>query len=148
MTQYVQGARAHGATPILCSLIPRKIWKDGQIELGDASYGGWTREVAQAQHADFIDLNHIIARKYDAMGPAAVEPMFGDPHTHTTAAGATLNAASVVAGLKALSHDPVAADFSARGEQVPAAAPPCLSLLCGVSLGRRASGPVTESTPP
>jgi unsaturated rhamnogalacturonyl hydrolase len=124
MTQYVQGARAHGATPILCSLIPRKIWKDGQIELGDASYGGWTREVAQAQHADFIDLNHIIARKYDAMGPAAVEPMFGDPHTHTTAAGATLNAASVVAGLKALAHDPVAADFSAQGEQVPAAAPP------------------------
>jgi rhamnogalacturonyl hydrolase YesR/lysophospholipase L1-like esterase len=118
MTQYVRDTKARGATPVLCSLIPRKIWKDGHIVRAVDSYGGWTRAVAKKQHADFIDLNEIVARQYDAMGPAAVEPMFGDPHTHTTVAGATLNAASVVAGLKALKHDPVAKDFSAKGEAV------------------------------
>ena len=46
------------------------------------------------------------------MGEAAVEPLFGDPHTHTTLAGAKLNAEAVVAGLKSLPNDPVASDFS------------------------------------
>ena len=66
-----------------------------------------------------LDLNEIIARRYDALGPAAVEPLFGDPHTHTTLAGATINAESVVAALKGLPSDPVAKDFSAQGKAVP-----------------------------
>ena len=118
MTQYAVEAKAKVATPIFCSLIPRKIWKDNRIVRGAATYGGWTRSVATAQHADFIDLNEITARKYDAMGPAAVEPLFGDPHTHTTVAGAIINAESVVAGLKALHHDPVAKDFSPKGKAI------------------------------
>ncbi|MGA7159320.1 MAG: glycoside hydrolase family 88 protein [Acidobacteriaceae bacterium] len=118
LTQYVEGARSKGSTPVLCSLIPRKIWKGGDIVRGTSSYGGWTHDVAQAQHADFVDLNDITADKYDAMGPEAVEPLFGDPHTHTTVAGAIINAESVVAGLKALPSDPVANDFSARGRAI------------------------------
>lgn len=123
MAEYVRDTKARGATPVLCSLIPRKIWKDGHIVRAVDSYGGWTRTVAKQQHADFIDLNEIVARQYDAMGPAAVEPLFGDPHTHTTAAGAVLNAKSVVAGLKALKHDPVKKDFSAEGKAVAAYKP-------------------------
>lgn len=118
MTQYVLGARSKGATPILCSLVPRKIWADRHIVRGGSTYGGWTHDVALAQHADFIDLNEITARKYDAMGPSAVESLFGDPHTHTTVAGAIVNAESVVAGLKALPDDPVANDFSVKGKEI------------------------------
>ena len=118
MTQYVLGARSKGATPILCSLVPRKIWADRSIVRAASTYGGWTRDVALAQHADFIDLNEITARKYDAMGPSAVESLFGDPHTHTTVAGAIVNAESVVAGLKALPDDPVINYFSAEGKTI------------------------------
>src|SRR3954469_9334249 len=32
MRKYIQDSRAKGATPIVCSLIPRKIWKDGKIQ--------------------------------------------------------------------------------------------------------------------
>jgi lysophospholipase L1-like esterase len=120
MTQYVRETKAKGATPIICSLVPRKIWKDGKIVRGSNSYGGWAREVAEKEHVGFIDLNEITARKYDALGEAAVEPLFGDPHTHTTLAGAVMNAESVVAGLKALPKDPVAKDFSAKGKAVKA----------------------------
>lgn len=56
------------------------------------TYGRWTRVVATAQHADFIDLNEITARKDDALGASAVEPLFGDAHTHTTMIGAVMNA--------------------------------------------------------
>jgi lysophospholipase L1-like esterase len=120
LRKYVTDARAKGATPVLCSLIPRKIWKDGKIVRNTDTYAGWTREVAGQMHVDFIDLNEITARKYDALGPAAVEPLFGDPHTHTTVAGAIMNAESVVAGLKALPNDPLKDDFSAKGEAVAA----------------------------
>jgi lysophospholipase L1-like esterase len=123
MTEYVKDAKAKGATPILCSLVPRKIWKDGKIVRSTDSYAGWAREVAEAQHVGFIDLNEITARKYDALGEAAVEPLFGDPHTHTTAAGAIMNAESVIAGLKALPDDPLAKDFSAKGEAIAAYKP-------------------------
>ena len=118
MTQYVQETRKKGATPILCSLIPRKTWHDGRIARADDSYGGWTHEVATREHVGFIDLNNLIADRYDSLGEAAVEPLFGDPHTHTTLAGAQLNAEVVVAGLKALPKDPVAADFSPAGQAV------------------------------
>ena len=123
MTKYVEDARAKGVTSILCSLVPRKTWRNGKIFRGAASYGGWTRDVAAKEHVGFIDLNEITARKYDALGEAAVEPLFGDPHTHTTMAGAVINAESVVEGLKALPDDPVAKDFSAAGKALkPAAA--------------------------
>ena len=118
MEQYVREARAKGATPVICSMIPRKIWKDGRIVRNQNDYAGWAEQVATATHTDFIDLNEITARKYDMLGEAAVEPLFGDPHTHTTAAGAIMNAESVVAGLKALADDPVARYFSAKGQQI------------------------------
>jgi lysophospholipase L1-like esterase len=120
MSRYVEETKAKGATPIICSLVPRKIWKDGKIVRGADSYGGWARQVAEKEHVGFVDLNEITARKYDALGEAAVEPLFGDPHTHTTLAGAVMNAESVVAGLKALPKDPVAKDFSAKGKAVTA----------------------------
>ena len=74
--------------------------------------------MAEQEHVGFIDLNEIIARKYDALGEAAVESLFADPHTHTSRAGAELNAECVIAGLKALPNDPVAAYFSAKGKAI------------------------------
>lgn len=119
MRKYVTDTQAKGAIPIICSPIPRKIWKDGKVARNNGNdYGGWAQQVAAEEHADFIDLNAIIARRYDAMGEAKVEPLFADPHTHTSLAGAQLNAECVVAGLKALKDDPLAKFFSAKGEAV------------------------------
>ena len=109
LRKFIADAKAKGATPIVCSLIPRKIWKDGKIVRNKDSYAGWAEEVAQRESVSFIDLNEIIAKRYDALGPEKVEPLFGDPHTHTSRAGAELNAECVVEGLKALNPDPVAA---------------------------------------
>jgi len=120
LRRFIADARAKGATPIVCSLIPRKIWKDGKIERGTASYGGWAWEVARSENAPFVDLNEIIARRYDALGESKVEALFADPHTHTSRTGAELNAECVVAGLKGLEHDPLAGYFSAKGEAVAA----------------------------
>ena len=119
LRKYVADTRAKGATPILCSLVPRKIWVGDKIHRSSDTYRGWTQQVAEQQHVGFVDLNEIIARRYDALGPAAVEPLFGDPHTHTTMAGAVLNAECVVSGLRALPGDPLAKFLSAKGRVIP-----------------------------
>ena len=118
MRQYVADTLAKRAIPILCSPIPRKIWKDGKVVRNSDNYGGWARQVALQQHVAFIDLNAIIAQHYDALGEQKVEPLFADPRTHTSRAGAELNAQCVVAGLKALTRDPVAAYLSDIGKSV------------------------------
>jgi len=119
LRKYIADIRAKGATPILCSLVPRKIWVDNHIRRQSDTYQLWAQQVAAAEHIGFVDLNEIIARRYDALGPAAVDPLFGDPHTHTTMAGAVLNAESVVAGLRALPGDPLAKYLSDKGRTIP-----------------------------
>jgi lysophospholipase L1-like esterase len=118
LRKFIADAKAKGATPIVCSLIPRKIWKDGKVVRNSSDYAGWAAEVARSENVPFVDLNEIIARQYDELGAAKVEPLFADEHTHTSLAGAELNAASVVAGLKALKKDPLAHYFSAKGKAV------------------------------
>jgi lysophospholipase L1-like esterase len=107
LRQYVREARAAGATPIVCSLVTRKIWKDGRIVRAAESYGGWARQVAAEEGVAFIDLNELIAARYETEGAANVEAFFADEHTHTNQAGAELNAAIVTAALRALPGDPL-----------------------------------------
>ncbi len=118
MRKYVSDTIAKGAIPIVCSPIPRKIWKDGKIVRNADNYGGWARQAAAAGKAAFVDLNGIIAQTYDLLGEAQVEPLFADPHTHTSRAGAELNAGCVVAGLKALDGNPLGRFLSAKGQAV------------------------------
>ena len=109
LRQFIRDARAKGATPVVCSLVPRKTWKDGHVVRSADSYAGWAKTVAEQEGAAFIDLNESIAARYDQLGAAAVDPLFADEHTHTSKAGADLNAAIVAAGLRALAGDPLAA---------------------------------------
>lgn len=109
LRKFIADAKARGATPIVCTLVPRKIWKDGKIIRASDSYGKWAAEVAAQESVGLVDLNEIIARKYDALGAEKVEPLFADEHTHTPRAGAELNADSVIEGLKALEKNPLAA---------------------------------------
>ena len=120
MTKYVSDTLAKGATPIVCSPIPRKIWKDGKVVRNAGDYGGWARQVAALKGVAFVDLDEIIARRYDALGEVQVEPLFADPHTHTSRVGAELNAECVVAGLKALTGNPLGQYLSAKGQKIVA----------------------------
>lgn len=109
LRRYLADIRAKQATPILCSLVPRKIWKDGKIARATGSHADWTREVAKAEAVAFIDLHELIAQRYDALGAEAVNSLFADERVHTNKAGAEFNAAVVVEGLRALPQNPLAA---------------------------------------
>lgn len=96
--KYVTDARERGALPIVCSLVPRRIWQDGKIVRDQRA--GWAKDAARVSGAAFVDLNDIVSRRYEEMGPDAVIKLFADEHTHTNQAGALFNAGSVVQGLK------------------------------------------------
>jgi rhamnogalacturonan acetylesterase len=115
----IREARARGAMPLVCSLIPRNNWKDGRVARNKNDYGGWAAQAAADEGAPFLDINEIIARQYDALGPAAVKPLFiAGAGPHTSMAGAQTNAASVIAALKGLKENPLAPFFSEPAESV------------------------------
>ncbi|GAC1374991.1 MAG: hypothetical protein NVSMB30_18570 [Hymenobacter sp.] len=100
LRKFIREAKAKGATPVVCSMIPRNEWKDGKIIRASADFGRWAAEVAQQEGVAFINLNEITALKYEKLGPDEVKKFFPGDHTHTNEAGARLNAESVVDGIR------------------------------------------------
>lgn len=99
MRKYVNEVKAKGATPIICSLIPRNNWKDGRVNRSN-DYGIWAKQIADETSAFFIDLNSMVADKYDAMGEQAVKNFFPKDNTHTNKEGALINVQLVTEGIK------------------------------------------------
>lgn len=100
MRKYVRETKAKQATPIICSLVPRNGWKDDKVNRSSDSYALWAKQIAEQEGAYFIDLNKLVAEKYEAMGQSAVKLFFPADNTHTNTEGATLNAETVANELK------------------------------------------------
>src|SRR6478672_9326433 len=76
MRKYIRDTKAKGAIAIVCSTIPRNDWKNGKVSRSKDSYAGWAEQVAKEEGAYFIDLNDLVASKYEAIGQEAVKPFF------------------------------------------------------------------------
>ena len=100
MRQYVQDAKAKGATVIVCSPVPRNTWADGKIKRGFDGYAQWAADAAKASGAFFLDLNTLAADRYDALGQEQTAKYFFD-FQHTTKIGAKTECwRFIVEGLK------------------------------------------------
>lgn len=102
--KFVRETKEKGATPIVVSMIPRNIFKNGKVVRATDSFGKWAADVAKEEGAFFVDLNQITADKYDTWGPDKVKTFFPGDHTHTNLDGAKVNAESVAEGLKQLKN--------------------------------------------
>lgn len=100
MEKFIKEAKEKGAIPIVLSQTPRNEWPNEKVERRSDSYGGWSKIAAKNQTAFFIDLNEIVALKYEALGKEKVKPFFPKDHTHTGEDGANLNALTVAESLK------------------------------------------------
>ena len=99
-----------GATPIICSPVPRQTWVEGKVaRSGTDGYGAWARSVAQEENVAFVDLNSLIAGCYEQLGKEKVKTLFADENTHTSREGAELNATIVAKALRYLPADPLGA---------------------------------------
>lgn len=101
--KYITDTRAKGATPIVCSLIPRNRWTPkGKVIRSSNDYAKWAAEAARAEGVPYINLNEIIATHFEQEGKERVTSLYFGPneHTHTNAAGAMFNAKCIIEGLE------------------------------------------------
>lgn len=113
MARYIRDAREHGLKPIVCSWIPRCPSKQAGPATRPTSYQLWAQEVAEKEGAGYIDLRLLISQEYAKMSPEEVRDRYFAKDektgkvdtTHTSDAGAKLNAEKVVAGIRGLDSD-------------------------------------------
>lgn len=104
LRKFIMDVREKGATAIVVSHTPRNKWDNGRIERNTESFGRWAREAAEQARAYYIDLNRITGDKLERIGLdeglRKVNAYFKRDHTHTSKAGARLNAAGIAEGLQ------------------------------------------------
>lgn len=105
LRKYISDARAKGMTPIICTPVPH-VPKD-PVKAGDVEasrYVEWSSQVAQKEKVPFIHLNKIIMTHYAGMTPEQVKAKYftSADNTHSSFAGAELNAQSVLEGVRQL----------------------------------------------
>jgi lysophospholipase L1-like esterase len=111
LRKYVADARARGMTPILCTPVPhcpKDPVKAGDVENSD--YVRLSAAVAQNENAPLIHLNQIALSHYAGLSPQQIKEQYFTPadNTHSSPAGAELNAQSVREGLRRLTDCPLA----------------------------------------
>jgi lysophospholipase L1-like esterase len=160
LRKMIADAKARGAAPILLGLTIRNVWRDGKVERAYGRYNQWAADVAKTAGVPFLDVTDSVAGKYEAMGEEKVKAIYIQDHTHFSLVGADMHAVAVVAGLKALTPNPVRQCLSAKGTAVapdnitglnePQAAGPAPStlFLIGDSTVRNGAAPKESSGTP
>jgi rhamnogalacturonan acetylesterase len=102
--KYIADTRAKGATPILLTLTIRNIWTpgpDGKLHIErDMGFRTYEEQIAAAEHVPLVDMATVAADKFEMLGPETTALLFPIDHTHTSAVGAEMNAASAVTALR------------------------------------------------
>jgi rhamnogalacturonan acetylesterase len=108
MRKFIADARAKGLTPVICSPVPRLPTQPRKPSDVDR-YVVWSREIAANQNVSFINLNQIIRTHFAGFTTNEIKTIFYTPHdnTHFSLAGAEVNAASVIEGLRELKNCPL-----------------------------------------
>lgn len=107
MEKFIREAKEKGAIPLVMSQTVRNKWVSGKVERRAESYNKWSKIAAQNQGVPFIDLNLLIAQKYEALGPEKVKAFFPKDHTHTNTEGANFNALTAAESIKTLKNYPL-----------------------------------------
>ena len=121
LRKYISEAKERGAKPVVLSPVPRNTWKDAHVSRAANDYGKWAQEAAQQARVPFLDLNEIIAKRYETIGEEVVQRDYftRKDHTHTTQAGARVNAECVAEGLRGLQEFPLRDFLKETGASKP-----------------------------
>jgi lysophospholipase L1-like esterase len=110
LRKYISDAHAKGMTIVLCTPIPhcpKEPVNAGDVEKSD--YVRMSAAVAEAEKVPLVNLNLLTMTEFAKFTPVEIKEKFFTPAdgTHTSFAGAELNAQSVVTGLKQLNDCPL-----------------------------------------
>ena len=110
LRKYISDARAKGMTPVLCTPVPH--CPKAAVTAGDVEksiYVEMSTAVATKENVPLINLNQISMSHYAGLTPDEIKAKYFTTadNTHSSPAGAELNAASVIEGLRALTKCPL-----------------------------------------
>ncbi len=108
--QYIREAREAGMIPIVCSPVPRVPRRPVELSnIETNQYAFWAHSVAKEENACFVDLYNIVMHKWVGLTPEQIKQAYftTNDNTHTTFAGADLNARAFVEGLRELKGCPL-----------------------------------------
>ncbi len=110
LRKYVSDARAKGMLPVLCSPVPHV--PKAQTKPGDTENWEYVRDAGQVatnENVPFINLNELVISNYADMTPREIKAKYFTTadNTHSSFAGAALNALSVVEGIQGLTNSPL-----------------------------------------
>jgi prolyl oligopeptidase len=142
---FIRQARAKGAFPVLSSTTPRDIWSnpkatfrdaqlvqqqpgydpaDDRIEYGMGGMLDWIRQVGREERVPVIDHSALSGAVFNRMGRVATARFFPADHTHTNTEGATVNAETLLGGLRTLGLPALGEGLNGKGRGIqPAPAP-------------------------
>jgi len=121
LREMARSAREKKAKVILCSPVPHKKFDaQGRFVHDWQDFRGWVEACAKSEHAAYIDLAERIGRGYDKLDHAAIEALFADKGTHTSAQGSLFNAKAVISGLRSIPSAPLDRYLNAAGREIPA----------------------------
>jgi lysophospholipase L1-like esterase len=107
--KYIVDTKTKGATPIVCTLVPRNGWNNGKFARNDP-HVAWATTVAKDDQVQLLDLNNLVADQYDVIGREATTALF-ESGPHTNRKGAELTAKTVADNLRTLPETPLAKYF-------------------------------------
>jgi len=73
---YIDNTREKGAIPVLLTQIPRNKWKDGKLVDTHGDYLKATKEVAEAQKVQLIDVHRKAVDLFESMGEKKMDEIF------------------------------------------------------------------------
>ncbi len=120
MRKYIADAHAKGMTPVICSPVPRMPTQPRKPSDVDR-YVAWSGAIASNQNVAFINLNQIIRNRYAGFTTNEIKTIFYTTHdnTHFSLAGAEVNAACVIEGLRQLKNCPLKSYIRDQSKPLP-----------------------------
>mgnify|MGYP001027093442 FL=1 len=101
MRKFVKETQAKGANVILMSLTMRNHFDSitgGAVR--NNTHAVWAKQIANEMHIPFIDMNEMVACRYDVFGPIKTQYLFYKDKIHTNEMGARLNASIAAEGIR------------------------------------------------
>ena len=96
----IRQTKLRGGIPIVLSPTPQNRWDGDKLQRFDDSYNAWCRQVAEEEGVIFIDINDILAARYELIGQAAASSDYFADVVHTVEKGAKLYCKAISQALR------------------------------------------------
>jgi len=99
LRKMIVDVRAKGGVPILSGMVNRNYWTGATLQ-SDWPFADYAKEVAAQTAVEYVDHTKYAVNRWQALGATTAKTYFPNDNTHTSPAGAVINAQAFVTAVK------------------------------------------------